>query len=76
MEFSLPAIIGMSVNALYNIISRIFVGQGVNFLAIAAVTVALPIMILLFAVAMLIGIGATAMISIRLGEQKKRKQIR
>ncbi|AGL03146.1 MATE family efflux transporter [Desulfoscipio gibsoniae] len=71
LEFSLPAIIGMSVNALYNIISRIFVGQGVNFLAIAAVTVALPIMILLFAVAMLIGIGATAMISIRLGEQKK-----
>ncbi len=70
-EFSLPAIIGMSVYALYNIISRIFVGQGVNSLAIAAVTVALPIMIILFAVSMLIGIGATAMISIRLGEQKK-----
>jgi len=70
-EFSIPAIIGMSVNAFYNIASRIFVGQGVNSLAIAAVTVAMPIMILLFAVAMLIGIGATALISIRLGEQKK-----
>ncbi len=70
-EFSIPAIIGMSVNAFYNIASRIFVGQGVNSLAIAAVTVAMPIMILLYAVAMLIGIGATALISIRLGEQKK-----
>jgi len=69
-EFSIPAMIGMLVNALYNIISRIFVGRGVGSIAIAAVTVALPIMTLLAAVAMLIAIGATALISIRLGEQK------
>jgi len=69
-EFSIPAIIGMLVNALYNIISRIFVGRGVGSIAIAAVTVGLPIMTLIAAVAMLIGIGATALISIRLGEQK------
>lgn len=69
-EFSLPAIIGMLVNALYNIISRIFVGRGVGSIAIAAVTVALPIMIVLMAVAVLIGVGATALISIRLGEKK------
>ncbi|SHN83879.1 MATE family efflux transporter [Desulfitobacterium chlororespirans] len=69
-EFSLPAIIGMLVNALYNIISRIFVGQGVGYLAIAAVTVAMPVMILLMAVAMLVGVGATALISIRMGERK------
>lgn len=69
-EFSIPAIIGMLVNAFYNIVSRIFVGRGVGSIAIAAVTVALPIMTLLAAVAMLIGIGATALISIRLGEQK------
>lgn len=70
-EFSFPAIIGMLVNAFYNIVSRIFVGQGIGSIAIAAVTVALPIMTVLFAIAMLIGIGATALISIRLGEQKK-----
>ncbi|HHY27119.1 MAG TPA: MATE family efflux transporter [Desulfitobacterium dehalogenans] len=69
-EFSLPAIIGMLVNALYNIISRIFVGQGVGYIAIAAVTVAMPVMILLMAVAMLVGVGATALISIRMGEKK------
>ena len=70
-QFSLPAMIGMLVNALYNIISRIFVGRGVGSIAIAATTVAFPIMMLLMAVAVLIGIGATALISIRLGEQKK-----
>ncbi|MFX4260999.1 MATE family efflux transporter [Pelotomaculum propionicicum] len=70
-KFSLPAIVGMLINALYNIIDRIFVGQGVGSIAIAATTVAFPIMLIFFAVAMLIGIGATALISIRLGQQKK-----
>lgn len=70
-KFSLPAIIGMLVNALYNIVDRIFVGQGVGSIAIAATTVAFPIMIILMATSMLIAIGATALISIRLGEQKK-----
>lgn len=70
-EFSLPAIIGVLVNALYNIIARIFLGRAVGWVAIAAVTVAFPIMIFYMALAMLIGIGATALISIRLGERNK-----
>jgi putative MATE family efflux protein len=70
-KFSWPAIVGMLVNSLYNIVDRIFVGRGIGFLAIAATTVAFPIMIIFMAVSMLIGIGATALISIRLGEQKK-----
>jgi putative MATE family efflux protein len=69
--FSWPAIIAMLVNSLYNIIDRIFVGRGVGQLAIAATTVAFPIMIILMAVSILIGIGATALISIRLGEQRQ-----
>lgn len=69
--FSLPAIVGMLVNSLYNVIDRIFVGRGIGAMAIAATTVAFPIMIVLMAVSMLIGVGATALISIRLGEQKK-----
>lgn len=71
LNFSLPAIVAMLVNSLYNIVDRIFVGRGVGSLAIAATTVAFPIMISLMAVSMLIGVGATALISIRLGEQKK-----
>ncbi len=70
-KFSLPAIVGMLVNALYNVVDRIFVGHGVGAIAIAATTVAFPIMTILIAVSVLIGVGATALISIRLGEQKK-----
>ncbi|AET68602.1 putative efflux protein, MATE family [Desulfosporosinus orientis DSM 765] len=70
-KFSLPAIIAMLVNALYNIVDRIFVGRSVGFVGIAATTVAFPIMIIMMATSMLIAIGATALISIRLGEQKK-----
>ncbi len=70
-KFSIPAIVGMIINALYNIVDRIVVGRGIGFIAIAATTVAFPIMLIIFAVAMLIGIGATALISIRLGQQKK-----
>jgi putative MATE family efflux protein len=69
-KFSLPAIVGMLVNALYNIVDRIFVGRGVGFIAIAATTVAFPIMLILLAISILIGVGATALISIRLGQQK------
>lgn len=70
-NFSLPAIVAMLVNALYNIVSRIFVGREVGALALAGITVGFPIMIILMAVSMLFGVGATALISIRLGEQKK-----
>lgn len=68
-SFSLPAIIGMLVNSLYNVVDRIFVGRGIGSLGIAATTVSFPIMILLMGVSILIGVGATALISIRLGEQ-------
>lgn len=70
-HFSWPAITGMMCNALYNIVDRAFVGHGVGPLAIAATTVAFPLMIILLALSVLIGVGTTALISIRLGEQKK-----
>jgi len=70
-KFSLPAIIGMLVHSLYNIVDRIFVGRGVGDIAIAATTVAFPIMLIMMGVSILIGIGTTALISLRLGEQKK-----
>ncbi|TCL62272.1 putative MATE family efflux protein [Hydrogenispora ethanolica] len=71
MRFSIPAIVGMVVNALYNVVDRIFVGQGVGSLGIAGVTIGFPMMIVQMAFGMLIGIGATSLISIRLGEKKK-----
>jgi putative MATE family efflux protein len=69
-KFSMPAIAGMLVGTLYGIIDRIFVGRGVGTEALAAATVAFPIMMILNALSVLISIGATALISIRLGERK------
>ncbi|HVI41363.1 MAG TPA: MATE family efflux transporter, partial [Anaerovoracaceae bacterium] len=71
LEFSIPAIIAMIANALYNVVDSIFVGRGVGSLALTAVTIAFPIMIVLMAFGMLIGIGSTALISLKLGQQKR-----
>ncbi|MGE5582024.1 MAG: MATE family efflux transporter [Bacillota bacterium] len=70
-KFSFPAIIGMLVNALYNIVDRIFVGHGVGLLGISATTVAFPITILIMAFGILIGAGAAVSVSIKLGQQRK-----
>lgn len=71
LSFSIPAIIGMLVQALYNVVDRIFVGQGVGPLGLAGLTVVFPVMLVQMAFSMLIGLGATALISIRLGEDRK-----
>jgi putative MATE family efflux protein len=71
VRFSIPAITGMLVNALYNVVDRIFVGQGVGKDAIAGITIGFPLMIVMMAFGMLIGIGASSLVSIRLGEHKK-----
>ena len=70
-RYSVPAIIGMVVNALYNVVDSIFVGQGVGEVGLVAVTLAFPLMVILMAVGMFVGLGAAAMVSIRLGQQDK-----
>lgn len=71
IKFSVPAIVGMIANASYNIVDRIFVGRGVGTNAISGIMITFPIVILILAFAMLIGIGSTALVSIRLGEKNK-----
>ncbi|GHU23770.1 MATE family efflux transporter [Spirochaetia bacterium] len=71
LRFSLPAITGMLVNALYNIVDRIFVGRGVDEVALGGLSLVLPLMIIFMAFAMLFGMGAANMISMRLGEGKR-----
>lgn len=70
MHFSIPAIIGMLVNSLYNIVDRIFIGNGVGTLGITGITVSFPVMIIFMAFGMLIGVGGTTVFSIKLGERK------
>ena len=71
LKFSLPAIVGLLVNALYNIIDSIFVGRGVGELGLAGVTVNFPVVTTFIACVMLIGMGATSLISIRLGQNRE-----
>jgi putative MATE family efflux protein len=70
-RFSIPAITGMLVSALYNIVDRIFVGQGVNEIALGGLSLVLPLMTITMAFSMLFGIGAANMISIRLGQGRR-----
>lgn len=71
LSFSIPAIIGMLVNALYNVVDRIFIGRGVGGSAIGGLYVGMPISLILMAFAMLIGIGGNTLVSIRLGQNRK-----
>ncbi|MCX7022997.1 MAG: MATE family efflux transporter [Spirochaetes bacterium] len=73
VKFSIPAIVGMLVNAIYNIVDRIFIGRGVGPLGIAGATIAFPIMLVQMAFSMLIGVGATTLVSLSLGERNVEK---
>jgi putative MATE family efflux protein len=72
-RFSLPAITGMVVNAFYNVIDSVFVGRGVGEIGLTAVTIAFPIMIVLMGLGMLVGVGAAAVVSLRIGEKKQQE---
>ncbi len=72
-KYSLPAMVGTVVMSLYNIVDRIFIGQGVGPLAISGLSLAFPFMIILMAFGMLIGAGSASRISITLGENDKDK---
>lgn len=67
-QYSVPAIVGTMVSSLYNIIGRMYIGLGVGALAISGLALTFPFMNFLSAFSMLVGAGASARISIRLGE--------
>ena len=67
-KYSLPAVVGMLVMALYNVVDRIFIGQWVGPDAIAGLAVTFPVMNLTTAIGVLVGVGSTARVSIVLGE--------
>ena len=67
LEYSIPSIIGMVMMSLYNIVDRIFIGQGVGPLAISGLALTFPLTALVTAIGTLIGVGSAARISIVLG---------
>ena len=68
LAFSIPCVISMLINSIYNIVDQIFIGKGVGTLGNAATNVIFPLVIVFSAIAGLIGNGAAANLSLKLGE--------
>lgn len=68
MKFAVPCVISLLVNALYNIVDQIFIGNGVGYLGNGATNVVFPITVIALAFALLIGDGGAAFLSLKLGE--------
>lgn len=69
LQYSIPAIIGMTLTSMYNIIDSIFIGHGVGAIAIAGLAVSFPLMNLVIAFCMLVSAGGSTIASIRLGQK-------
>lgn len=69
LKYFVPAFIGVFVNALYNIVDRIFIGQGVGAEALSGISVIFPVMLIMMAFGMLIGIGSGVIVSINMGKK-------
>ena len=70
VQYAAPAIVAMIASSVYNIVDSIFVGQGVGDLAISGMAVASPFMNLGAAFGAMVGVGASTVISVRLGQGK------
>ena len=71
MKFSIPCIISLLVNSLYNIIDQIFIGWGVGYLGNGATNIVFPLTMIGLAFSLMLGDGASAYLSLKLGEKKK-----
>lgn len=71
IRFAIPAVVSMLVNALYNIVDQIFIGQGVGYLGNAATTIAFPIVTIVLSVSTLLGAGGSSYAAIKLGEKNE-----
>ena len=72
-KFSIPCIISMLVNSLYNIVDQIFIGQGVGYLGNGATNVVFPLVMVGLAFSLIFGDGASAYLSLKLGEKKNKE---
>ena len=67
LKYAWPAVVTMTINQLYNVVDRVYIGHGCGADAIAGLTLTFPIMGALGAVGVLIGMGSSSILSIRLG---------
>lgn len=70
-KFSIPCIISLLVNSLYNIVDQIFIGWGVGYLGNGATNVVFPLTMICLAFSLMFGDGSSSYLSLKLGEKKK-----
>lgn len=70
LKYFIPAFIGVFANAMYNIVDRIFIGQGVSAEALSGISVIFPLMLIMMGFGMLVGIGTGVLVSINLGKKQ------
>jgi putative MATE family efflux protein len=75
-RLSIPATIGLLVNALYNLVDTIFIGRGVGALGIGALAITFPVQIIIISTGVMIGVGASSIISRNLGRGNREKALR
>ena len=73
LSYSAPAIVGMLVNSTYNLVDAFFVGRGVGYLALAGLSVAFPVQMMVLGLAQVVGIGSSSIISRSLGAGDQRR---
>ena len=71
-KYATPGIIAMTAMSLYNMVDSIFIGHGVGAMALSGLTVAKPFMDICAAFGTLVGVGASSLVAIRLGEKDYR----
>ena len=69
-KYFVPAFVGVVVNSLYNIVDRIFIGRGVGAIALSGLSTVFPIMLIVMAFGMLVGLGSGVNVSISMGQKK------
>lgn len=72
-SLAVPAIIANVVNALYNIVDQIFIGQGVGRLGNAATSVAFPLTTICMAIGLMVGLGSASGFNLELGAKNEEK---
>jgi len=76
VKLSIPAIIAMMANAIYNLVDTIFIGRAVDTIAIGALSIAFPVQMIVLAIGIMIGIGSASVFSRAYGRGDNETMVR
>lgn len=73
VQYAVPSVISLVINSLYNMVDQVFIGQGVGYLGNAATNVIMPMSLIVMAIAIMLGNGASAFMSLHLGKKQPKE---